>query len=233
LLAGYAADIFRTEAEAEHARSDLRGLESRSASQSVRAQLSVLTFCRRCSRVFSKANPRIELNLEIANTEESNGVCLMIQLISRCRKVTAHAHDLQAEVVAWDEIVAIAPPDHPLANAPKLTARTLCEYSFVAREVGSGTRAVTEAALQEQGIVLKPTMSLGSSEAVKRAVITGAGWALLSRLAIELELQTGALVIVPVEDLSIQRPLHRLRQRGKYESRAAREFVRMLRQSKS
>ncbi len=76
-------------------------------------------------------------------------------------------------------------------------------------------------------------MSLGSTEAVKRAVIAGAGIAFVSRQAIDLEIKTGALAIVPIEDLTIQRPLHRLRLRGKYESRAAREFVRLLRQSKS
>jgi hypothetical protein len=76
-------------------------------------------------------------------------------------------------------------------------------------------------------------MSLGSTEAVKRAVIAGVGLAFVSRLALDLELQTDALQIVPLPDLSIQRPLHRLRLRGKYESRATREFVRLLRQSKS
>jgi DNA-binding transcriptional LysR family regulator len=232
LLAGYARDIFALEAEAEHALSELRGLErgrlTVGASTTIGTYLLPPVFAR-----FQQSYPRIELNLEIANTEEIQRRLLDDSIDLALSEGHVHAPDLQAEVVAWDEIVAIAPPDHPLSNALKVTAQMLYEYSFVAREMGSGTRAVTEVALQEKGIVLQPAMSLGSSEAVKRAVVTGAGWALLSRLAIELELQTGALVIVPIEDLAIQRPLHRLRQRGKYESRAAREFVRMLRQGKS
>jgi DNA-binding transcriptional LysR family regulator len=232
LLAGYARNMFALEAEAEHALSELRGLErgrlTVGASTTIGTYLLPTVFTR-----FKQRYPRIELNLEIANTEEIQRRLLDNSIDLALSEGYVHASDLQAEVIAWDEIVAIAAPDHPLLNQQKVTAQTLCEYSFVAREPGSGTRAVAEAALQEKGILLQPTMSLGSSEAVKRAVITGAGWALLSRLALDLELETGALIIVPVEDLSIQRPLHRLRQRGKYESRAAREFVRMLRQSKS
>jgi DNA-binding transcriptional LysR family regulator len=232
LLAGYARNMFALEAEAEHALSELRGLErgrlTVGASTTIGTYLLPPVFTS-----FQQLYPHIELNLEIANTEEIQQRLLDNSIDLALSEGYVHAPDLQAEVIAWDEIVAIAAPDHPLLSQQNVTAQMLCEYSFVAREVGSGTRAVTIAALQEKGILLQPTMSMGSSEAVKRAVITGAGWALLSRLAIELELQTGALAIVPIEDLSIQRPLHRLRQRGKYESRSAREFVRMLRQSKS
>jgi DNA-binding transcriptional LysR family regulator len=232
LLAGYARNMFALEAEAEHALSELRGLErgrlTVGASTTIGTYLLPPVFTS-----FQQLYPHIELNLEIANTEEIQQRLLDNSIDLALSEGYVHAPDLQAEVIAWDEIVAIAAPDHPLLSQQNVTAQMLCEYSFVAREVGSGTRAVTIAALQEKGILLQPTMSMGSSEAVKRAVITGAGWALLSRLAIELELQTSALVIVPVEDLSIHRPFHRLRQRGKYESRSAREFVRMLRQSKS
>jgi DNA-binding transcriptional LysR family regulator len=71
-------------------------------------------------------------------------------------------------------------------------------------------------------------MSLGSTEAIKRAVAAGAGLAVVSRLALNLELETGRLALLPLSDLTVRRPLHRLARHGASESRAAKAFREML-----
>ena len=135
---------------------------------------------------------------------------------------------LDAAVFAHDELVAIAPPGHPLlAQAPLPAARLLAE-PLILREPGSGTRAVLERALAERGLSVQPLMSLGSTEAIKRAVAAGAGLAVVSRLALTLELETGRLALLPLSDLTLRRPLHRLARRGAYEGRAAKAFLKLL-----
>ena len=74
-------------------------------------------------------------------------------------------------------------------------------------------------------------MWLCSTEAMKRAVAAGVGLAVVSRLAVELELRAGILAEVRMTDLTIRRPLHLLRARGRHQSHAARAFVELLRQT--
>ena len=71
-------------------------------------------------------------------------------------------------------------------------------------------------------------MSLGSTEAIKRAVAAGVGVAIVSRLTVAQELQLGRLALVPLSDLSIRRPLHRLSVRGRTEGRAVAAFMALL-----
>ncbi|HEY6881894.1 MAG TPA: LysR substrate-binding domain-containing protein, partial [Polyangiales bacterium] len=131
--------------------------------------------------------------------------------------------------VHYDEMVAIAGPGHPLTTRAPLHARDLVDHPFIGRERGSGTRDVIEAALRALSVELEPAMSLGSTEAIKRLVMDGAGFALVSRLAVERELAEGRLVALQVEDLSIRRALHLVRLGGKRPTPASESFVRMLR----
>src|SRR3546814_17630619 len=74
-------------------------------------------------------------------------------------------------------------------------------------ETGSGTRAVTERALSAKKLDVRPAMTLASTEAIKHTVATGVGVAILSALAVQTELRAKTLVVVPVKDLHIRRPL--------------------------
>lgn len=230
LLVGYSRQLFALEAEAERALRELRALERGRLRVGASTTVGVYLLPEICAQ-FSAQYPRIELQLEIANTQT-------IEQLWRANKVdvalvegSLASNDAMAEVFLLDEMVAIASPQHSLLQETPITAARLCREPFVLREVGSGTRAVVEQVLTTQGLAAQSVMSLGSTEAIKRAVAAGTGVAIVSRLAIGLELSAGKLAVVPVVDLSITRPLHRLRLRGKYEGRAAREFVRLLRRS--
>ena len=106
--------------------------------------------------------------------------------------------------------------------------REICREPFILREEGSGTRAVVERALRRHGLKIKPLLSLASPEAIKNLVAAGAGIAIVSRLIVALELQAGALGIIPLKDLTIQRPLHLQRIRGRSQSPALVKFLEVL-----
>lgn len=100
--------------------------------------------------------------------------------------------------------------------------------AFLLREEGSGTRAVVERALRRKGLKIKPLLSLASPEAIKNAVAAGMGLAIVSRLIVALEVQAGSLGIIPLKDLTIHRPLHRQRIRGRSRSPALIKFMEVL-----
>ena len=178
---------------------------------------------------FRRAHPAVELSLDIANTAVVQSAVLRDQLDLGLTEGFVSSDQLEVEVVAHDEMVAIAAAGHPAARAGALQARDLLALPFIMREPGSGTRDVIEAALARKGLRIAPIMSLGSTEAVKNAVASGLGVALVSRLTAALELNAGRLAELKLADLRIRRPLHLIRLSGKQPSPAVRAFIDLLR----
>lgn len=227
LLLGYARRLSALEREAEQAMGELQGLAR--GALTIGASLTVGAYLMpELLADYSRRFPQIALTLEIGNTENIQGMLLGGRLDLALTEGFADDPDLDAAVFAHDELVAIAPPGHPLLALGPIPAARLLQEPLILREPGSGTRAVLERALADLGLAVTPLMSLGSTEAIKRAVTAGAGLAIVSRLALSLELEMGRLVLLPLSDLSLRRPLHRLTRRGAYESRAGRAFRELL-----
>lgn len=231
LLAGYSRQLFALEAEAERALEELRGLER--GRLCIGASTTIGTyFLPPILARFRVMHPRIEVQLLISNTREVQHQFLNNELDVALTEGSVPLPDLQADVFAHDEIVLIAPPRCALLCDVPVNLQGLSRFPIIAREAGSGSGAVIEASLAEKNFFLRPAMVLGSTEAIKRAVIAGAGFAFVSQRAVENEVAAGQLREVPLEDFSLKRPFHRLKLRGKYEGRAVREFVRLLRDEK-
>jgi len=232
LLFDYSRRLFALEAEAEAALAELRGLER--GHLSIGASLTIGDYLLPALLAgFQQRHPQLTVSLEIANTAEIQSHLQSGSLDMGLTEGFADDPALQVHVFGHDLLVAIAPPDHPLALAAQrgdiVTPRQFSQARLVAREAGSGTRAVVEQQFARLGLSLAPRMSLGSIEAVKRAVAAGAGVAVVSALAVQSEREAGQLVVVPLDGLIIRRPLHRLGLRGKHQSRAAQAFADALR----
>ena len=124
---------------------------------------------------------------------------------------------LVGRTVYRDELVVVVQPDHPWArDGRKLSVQQLAAARLVVREGGSGTREVLEALLEPHlvGPAPKPLTTLGSTTAVKAAVRGGAGPAVVSRLAVQQELDGGQLCEVPIEGVRLTRALRAVWLRG-------------------
>jgi len=135
-----------------------------------------------------------------------------------------HWPDVEARAFMTDELVAIAPPSHPLARRRRVTPEQLCREPFVVRETGSQTQSLVERTLAGHGHALDAVLALGSTEAVKEAVAEGLGVAMVSKLAVESDVARKRLAVLRVKGLSIRRPVYLLRARGRQESKAAHAF---------
>lgn len=227
LLAGHARRLFAVEAEAEQAIAEMKGL--RQGKLTLGASLTIGDYLLpKLLGVYHKQYPGIELHLEIANTHVI-GQKLRETLDFGLTEGFAEDPALDAEIFAEDTLTAIVPPGHALLEERAVMASRFCAEPFLMREPGSGTREVVERALLRQGISVRPALSLGSTEAIKQAVAAGLGVAIVSRLALETEFKLGLLCPLPLSDLTIVRPLHLIRLRGKSESAAAQAFLALLR----
>lgn len=128
---------------------------------------------------------------------------------------------LAERVIGRDELCVVVAPSHPWARHDHpLTADELSGGVLVVRERGSGTRETLDRALG--GLRGRSRhLELGSTTAVKEAVLSGVGAAAVSRLAVRNELHAGDLVAVPVTGLDLSRQLRAVWRREVGLSRAA------------
>lgn len=125
---------------------------------------------------------------------------------------------------APNELVLVAPPTHRLAGCVRVSFAELAREHFLLRELGSGTRSALEAAFQEAGLPLQVSMQVGNNSAIKQGVAASLGIALISRVAINMELETHRLVILDVEGFPITRQWRLVHLKDKNLSATARAF---------
>jgi DNA-binding transcriptional LysR family regulator len=128
--------------------------------------------------------------------------------------------------------VVIASGDAP-AKPKKLTPADIQAMDWVLREPGSGTRAEFEAELRRRKIdpaALKVVLELPSNEAVRSAVLAGAGATAISELVVAPGLRYGTLI--QLEFAMPQRAFHILRHKERYRSRAADALLEIVAEEK-
>lgn len=142
---------------------------------------------------YRRLYPSVVLDLVIDNTE---GVAQRVRDgaadIGLVEGAVAEAH-VNAWPFAEDELILVAPLDHPWALAARRRPDDLRRGLWVMREPGSGARAMLEAALVELGVApetLDIALELPSNEAVCSAV---AGATVVSRLVVACALKAGVL----------------------------------------
>jgi len=119
----------------------------------------------------------------------------------------------------------IAAADHPLANKEHITLKELAKQRFLIRESGSGTRYVFDSLLKDHGLEIEPYMELGSSEAIKQAVMAGLGIAVLSLHSVQLEREVNKLTVLNVEGFPLKRRWYAVHLKGRKLSLVARTFL--------
>jgi DNA-binding transcriptional LysR family regulator len=134
--------------------------------------------------------------------------------------------ELESDPLIDDEVVLVGPP---ALGGRRLRPKQLEGLTWVSREEGSATRAAVETARWELGLHAVDTLELPSWEAVKLAVARGAGIAAISRLALDLELEAGRLVILDVPRWRLVRTISVVRTGGIPLTPPAERFLALLR----
>lgn len=177
---------------------------------------------------FKENYPEITIHLKVSNSDgvlsmvENNTIDLGVVESSVANK------NLVVENCRRDRLVAIVPPDHPLAERRVIELSELLEYPFICREEGSGTRAVIDRYLRRSSASLKIAMELGSPEAVKAAVEAGMGVSVVSRVTIQKELRLKTLVELELEP-PLDRPFSFVHQKQKFRLRAMEKLLEFAR----
>jgi len=116
---------------------------------------------------------------------------------------------LHVEPLWKDQLVLVIPASHRWRGKAGVSLGEISKEPFVSREQGSATRKVLEVYLRKETDLylagFNIVCELGSSEAVKEAVLAGLGISIISTHAVTRELESGLLCAVPMENFSIER----------------------------
>ncbi|MGE8547050.1 LysR family transcriptional regulator [Alcaligenes sp. Marseille-Q7550] len=176
---------------------------------------------------FARRHPRVSLHVTVENTAEIVNRLLEYSCDIAC--VEGPVNHPQLETWHWrdDALVVCSAPDHPLAAIPELEHADFAGASWIMRERGSASRALTEQALNvlPAGHVL---MELGQVEAIKQAVIAGLGLACLPQAATVDAVANGRLRILHTPFLDLKRRLSLVLHKERYRSAVLAAFAQHL-----
>ena len=162
-------------------------------------------FAPRALAAFKKLHPEIEMNLQVGNRTETVAALEAFEFEFAIMGRPPKQFEVECAEIGPHPHILITPPDHPLAGKKGLKPQDLISESFLLREPGSGTRAITENLLVEAGAPLNSGMEMGSNETIKQAVMAGLGIALISAHTVSVELEEGRLAWLDVEGFPIER----------------------------
>jgi DNA-binding transcriptional LysR family regulator len=173
---------------------------------------------------FHELYPQVEIELEVFNRGYLlNELTTNMVDMAVMGKVPTEIPVFSAPL-APNEMVLIAPPTHRLVGCTHVPMKELGREHFLLREVGSGTRDALKQVFDEAGLTLQVSMQVGNNSAIKQSVAAGLGIALISRVAINLELEMERLAVLDVEGFPIMRKWWLVHLREKNLSAPARAF---------
>ena len=228
ILRDYAARIFDMERAAAAAMRDIVNIDG--GELLIGASNTIGTYLLPAWLVeFNRRHPKIAVSVFVGNTQQ------VVEGVADWRFAFGFIEGplrndkLKVERLLQDEILPVAAADAKFLAGRRLSAQSLATLPFLSREPGSGTRELVMDMLSALEIVPVNVLSLGNTEALKRAAVQGGGIAWLPRVCMESELASGQLVPLRWPNLVIRRPLNMVIHGGVHVSPAARAFLGVVR----
>lgn len=224
ILRDYAARIFDMERSAAAAMRDISNVDR--GELMIGASNTIGTYLLPAWLVaFRGRHPKIAVSVFVGNTQQVAEGVADWRFVFGFIEGPMRNDKLEVERLLQDEILPVAAAGAKFLAGKRLSAQSLATLPFLSREPGSGTRELVMDMLSALDIVPANVLSLGNTEALKRAAVQGGGIAWLPRVCMESELASGQLVPLKLPNLVIRRPLNLVTHSSVYVSPAARAFL--------
>jgi DNA-binding transcriptional LysR family regulator len=170
---------------------------------------------------FHQKQKDIKVNLLNGNTEQIENALINKEIEIGIVEGQSKNQSIKYIPFLKDELVLVCNTQNPLVKQNKISLEDLKAMKFITRERGSGTLEVIEYALKQLSVKLTDLqieMQLGSTESIKSYLLNSDCFAFMSIHAISNELKNNELIVLDVENLSIERFFYIITLVGKSDS---------------
>ena len=230
VLKDYATKLLNLRAESRDALAELRALH--------RGRLNLAANEYTCLYLlpmldeFRRQNPRIKVTVHRALASRIPDDVLMHSVEIGVLSFRPEDPQIRSIAVYRDELDFVVNPKSPLAKQKEVSGgvsiRELGTQNFIAHNISTPQRQKVIEAFERHRTPLRIGVELPTLEAIKRFVEAGNGVALVPGLAVTPELESGALVRVPIKELQLDRRLRLVYRRQASLSHAARAFLKIV-----
>lgn len=157
---------------------------------------------------FHQKQQDIKVNLLNGNTEQIENALINKEIEIGIVEGQSKNQSIKYVPFIKDELVLVCSAQNPLAKQNEISLADLKTMKFITRERGSGTLEVIEYALKQVGVKLSDLqieMQLGNTESIKSYLLNSDCFAFMSIHAVGKELKNNELVVLDVENLTIER----------------------------
>lgn len=182
---------------------------------------------------FHREYPLIIPKITIANTQSISKLIDQHQLDVGIVEGHFKQDTLIIEPLAEDYMFVIVSANHPFANKEQIQLNDLQDETWILREEGSGTREAAETMFSSYQFTPKEIMEFGSTQIIKESVEANIGISLISKWAIEKEVNLGRIKTLKVNGKPIMRNFSILRKKTKFHTKASELFLNILRMNKT
>jgi DNA-binding transcriptional LysR family regulator len=163
----------------------------------------------RMAYTFKKQYPDVAFEILIEDSSKITNMVLQHDLFFGIVGAKMTSEKLDYEPLIEDELVLVATPK--LLPQKTITLDKLRSIPFLQREIGSGTRQTFENFLKKNTITTNTfniVATLGSISAVKQAVKENLGASVISRVAVQEELDSSILHEIPIINMKMKRKFY-------------------------
>ena len=165
---------------------------------------------------FSRLNPNIHISVNILPTEQVVEKVAGLQCDLGFISYPLEHKKVMIREILEDRLVLIVPPDHPFANGGLLSIHELEGQRMIVHEKGSAPYRILHEYIRKNNLSVTISLELSSNMAIKKAVESGLGLALISRKVAETEIRDGKLAAVPLPGREMKRKFYMACHRDKY-----------------
>jgi LysR family transcriptional regulator, transcriptional activator of the cysJI operon len=174
--------------------------------------------------------PQVDLYSTVDNTQVIETLLLEDQIDIGIVEGQIQSKYIKQEKLCDDELITICGKGHAFWDKEVVHLSDLAGWGFIIREPGSGTRDLFERIMAQSGIPWKIAGEYHNTESIKKAVIMNLALAVVPRISIIDEIQSGLLKEIHIPQLNLQRKFDIVYHKQKYITPAIQQFIETSRQ---
>ena len=169
--------------------------------------------------LFTAQHKQVQITLKIGDSKSIIGQVADGELELGLVGTPAPEADFISKKCLGDELILVANPNTAKNFSGLIELKDLKKLPFIIREKGSGTRQAMQKALQKKGLERLDKLNLiaemGSAEAIRQALKSDLGVAIVSDLSVLEDLENGKLVKITLADEPIRRHFYLIHNRDR------------------